>query len=61
MGRSTSIKNVLNEATLIKATHKNDNLTTDLDPVSWSKESFKLAREKVYLNGELKGSVDKGW
>ncbi len=49
----------MNEATLIKATHKNGNLTTDIDPVFWSKESFKLAIEKVYLNGELKGSVDK--
>jgi len=59
MGRSTSIQNVLNEATLIKAAQKKDDLTTDLNPVSWSKESFKLAREKVYLNGVLKGSVDK--
>jgi len=29
------------------------------DAVSWSKESFKLAREKVYLNGELNGSTSK--
>jgi len=59
IGRSTSIQSVLNEVTLIKAAQKMDNLTTDLNPVSWSKESFKLAREKVYLNGQLNGSVDK--
>lgn len=59
MGRSTSIQSVLNETTLIKTTYKKNNLTTDLDPVSWSKESFKLAIEKVYLNGALKGSAEK--
>ena len=59
MGRSTSIQSVLNEVTLIKATYKKDRLSTNLNPVSWSKESFKLAREKVYLNGELKGSNEK--
>ena len=59
MGRSTSIQNVLNEVTLTKTTNKKDDLTTDLDPVSWSNESFKLAREKVYLNGKLKGSNSK--
>ena len=59
MSRSTSIQNVLNEVTLIKATHKKDELTTSLNPVSWSRESFKLSREKVYLNGELNGSISK--
>lgn len=59
MGRSTSIQNVLNEVTLTKTTHKKDDLTTDLDPVSWSKESSKLARGNVYLNGKLKGSNNK--
>ena len=59
MGRSISIQNLLNEVTLIKTNHKKDNLTNDLNPVSWSQESFKLAREMVYLNGELKGSSDK--
>jgi len=59
LGRSTKVINVLNEAKLIKKTHEKNNLSTELDPVSWSKESFKLAREMVYLNGELKGSADK--
>ncbi len=59
MGRSTSIQSVLNEVTLITATYKKDKSSTVLDPVAWSKESFKLARETVYLNGVLKGNVDK--
>jgi len=60
LGRSTKVQNVLNEASLIKANHPyTSELTTGLEPVSWSKESFKLARETVYLNGELIGSVDK--
>ena len=59
MGRSTDITSILNEVTVITATNKKDRSSTVLDPVAWSKESFKLSSEKVYLNGELKGSVDK--
>jgi len=59
MGRSKNFRSILNEVTVIKATYKKDKSATDLDPVSWSKESFKLAREKVYLDGELQGSIEK--
>jgi len=59
MGRSTRMRNVINEATLIKKAYKKDNLATKLNPVFWSQESFKLAREKVYLDGELQGSIEK--
>ncbi len=59
MDRSTKVQNVLNEVSLIKADHPyTSEPTTDLDPVSWSQESFKLARMKVYLDGELQGSSD---
>ncbi len=49
----------MNEVTAITATYKKDGPSIVLDPVVRSKESFKLAREKVYLNSELKGSADK--
>jgi len=59
LGRSKDPRGILNEVTVITATYKKDRSSIVLDPVVWSKESFKLAIEKVYLNGALKGSSDK--
>jgi hypothetical protein len=59
LGRSTSIRDVLNEVILLKSNSPQGNQSSVLDPKAWSLESFKLAREKVYLNGDLKGGTDK--
>ena len=59
MGRSTDVRSISNEVSVIKSTYQKDQTATVLDPVTWSLESCKLAKEKVYLNGALKGSVDK--
>ncbi len=52
-------KTVLKAVTIIKATYQKDESANVLDPVVWSKESFNLVREMVYLNGRLRGGVDK--
>ncbi len=59
MGRSTKVRDVLNEANLIKSTDTKGTPTVEMNPAIWSQESFKLARKKVYLDGELQGSSDK--
>ncbi len=59
LGRSMSVQSILNEVTLIKSNYKKDSNANKLDPIIWSQESFNLAVEKVYLNGELKASAHK--
>jgi hypothetical protein len=45
--------------TLLKSSLQPGSQSSELNPKDWSHESFKLAREKVYLSGELKGGSDK--
>ena len=59
MGRSTKVRDVLNEVKLIRSTYSKETTAVEMNTVLWSKESFKLAIEKVYLNGALNGSTSK--
>ena len=59
-GKSTKIRSILNEGELIKSAYKEEIGVLANEPAStWSVEIFKLAREKVYLNGALDGSSSK--
>ena len=62
LGRSTKVRSVLNEAIKLNQHWSTEIIafTDDSLPHDWSLESFKIAREKVYLDGKLKGGTDKG-
>jgi hypothetical protein len=59
LGRSTGFRDVLNEVVLLKSEVQPTVESSECDPTAWSLESFKLAREKVYLDGKLKGGATK--
>jgi hypothetical protein len=59
LGKSTKTGSVLNEATALHSKSFLNYENTTTDPAEWSLESFKIARQAVYLQGELRGSKDK--
>ena len=58
-GKSTSVRDILKEVVLLKSKVQPASQSSESDPTAWSLESYKLAREKVYLDGNLKGGTTK--